>query len=305
MSFCTIVLRVRADRFNYLSCLRARDTPRHRNRCLERPSITPSTPSPAARTSPSNKSLRFAQTTVASFAVLYHIISYDGSEFDLGFFPACAVHCRFDRSARDEEGNPKGDGSVCYVKPESVEMAINVLHGGQLRPGVTIEVRRSFFCRRVPLSLLLRNGGGRREKTLEAASRFCLVRLTDVALRSEHRRQPESCAKVGPFEDAVLAVKSDFPSSLNFILLVHGIILPARFKSRCPRPCSNRRGRASTTRSGLRSTMLASRWVGIVSFFLRSSLIRSSVIACCPRAVLIGRCTQGVVYCMRLIPCGL
>lgn len=44
---------------------------------------------------------------------------------------------------RDEEGNPKGDGSVCYVKPESVEMAINVLHEGQLRPGVTIEVRRS------------------------------------------------------------------------------------------------------------------------------------------------------------------
>ncbi|CAN0462817.1 unnamed protein product, partial [Laminaria digitata] len=44
---------------------------------------------------------------------------------------------------RDDEGHPKGDGSVCYVKPESVEMAINVLHEGQLRPGVTIEVRIS------------------------------------------------------------------------------------------------------------------------------------------------------------------
>lgn len=44
---------------------------------------------------------------------------------------------------RDEEGHPKGDGSVCYAKPESVEMAINVLHEGQLRPGVTIEVRAS------------------------------------------------------------------------------------------------------------------------------------------------------------------
>ncbi len=42
---------------------------------------------------------------------------------------------------RDEEGHPKGDGSVCYVKSESVEMAIEVLHEGQLRPGVTIEVR--------------------------------------------------------------------------------------------------------------------------------------------------------------------
>lgn len=44
---------------------------------------------------------------------------------------------------RDSEGHPKGDGSVCYVKPESVEMAINVLHEGQLRPGVTIEVRHT------------------------------------------------------------------------------------------------------------------------------------------------------------------
>lgn len=43
--------------------------------------------------------------------------------------------------SRDEEGHPKGDGSVCYAKPESVEMALNVLHEGQLRPGVTIEVR--------------------------------------------------------------------------------------------------------------------------------------------------------------------
>ncbi|CAM9179509.1 unnamed protein product, partial [Hapterophycus canaliculatus] len=46
---------------------------------------------------------------------------------------------------KDEEGNPKGDGSVCYVKPESVEMAINVLHEGQLRPGVTIEVSKAVF----------------------------------------------------------------------------------------------------------------------------------------------------------------
>lgn len=44
---------------------------------------------------------------------------------------------------RDDEGHPKGDGSVCYAKAESVEMAINVLHEGQLRPGVTIEVRDS------------------------------------------------------------------------------------------------------------------------------------------------------------------
>ncbi|CAN0408461.1 unnamed protein product [Pylaiella littoralis] len=46
---------------------------------------------------------------------------------------------------KDSEGHPKGDGSVCYVKPESVEMAINVLHEGQLRPGVTIEVSKAVF----------------------------------------------------------------------------------------------------------------------------------------------------------------
>lgn len=41
---------------------------------------------------------------------------------------------------RDGMGYLKGDGSVCYVKSESVDMAINVLHEGQIRPGVTIEV---------------------------------------------------------------------------------------------------------------------------------------------------------------------
>eukprot|EP00752_Nemacystus_decipiens_P005959 g5381.t1 len=46
---------------------------------------------------------------------------------------------------KDEEGHPKGDGSVCYAKSESVEMAINVLHEGQLRPGVTIEVTKAEF----------------------------------------------------------------------------------------------------------------------------------------------------------------
>ncbi|CAM9706513.1 unnamed protein product [Ectocarpus sp. 4 AP-2014] len=46
---------------------------------------------------------------------------------------------------KDDEGHPKGDGSVCYAKAESVEMAINVLHEGQLRPGVTIEVSKAVF----------------------------------------------------------------------------------------------------------------------------------------------------------------
>ncbi|CAN0405937.1 unnamed protein product, partial [Discosporangium mesarthrocarpum] len=42
---------------------------------------------------------------------------------------------------RDPLGHPKGDGSVCYAKAESVSMAMEVLHEGQLRPGVKIEVR--------------------------------------------------------------------------------------------------------------------------------------------------------------------
>lgn len=52
----------------------------------------------------------------------------------------------FNNVRRDGEGHPKGDGSVCYVKAESVDMAINVLHEGQLRPGVTIEVCWCMYC---------------------------------------------------------------------------------------------------------------------------------------------------------------
>lgn len=56
------------------------------------------------------------------------------------------VDGNFELLCRDDEGQPKGDGSVCYVKPESVEMAINVLHEGQLRPGVTIEVTYTSYA---------------------------------------------------------------------------------------------------------------------------------------------------------------
>lgn len=55
------------------------------------------------------------------------------------FFSFLVLFCR------DEEGHPKGDGSVCYVKAESVDMATNVLNEGQLRPGITIEVSKAVF----------------------------------------------------------------------------------------------------------------------------------------------------------------
>ncbi|GMT01470.1 hypothetical protein PENTCL1PPCAC_23644, partial [Pristionchus entomophagus] len=45
---------------------------------------------------------------------------------------------------RDEEGNVKGDGRVCYVRPESLELALSLLDESDLR-GKKIHVERAHF----------------------------------------------------------------------------------------------------------------------------------------------------------------
>mmetsp|Transcript_25929 Transcript_25929/g.75550 ORF Transcript_25929/g.75550 Transcript_25929/m.75550 type:complete len:218 (+) Transcript_25929:1068-1721(+) len=40
---------------------------------------------------------------------------------------------------------PKGDGSICYAKPESVALAIQVLDGGRLRGDVVLKVSEAKF----------------------------------------------------------------------------------------------------------------------------------------------------------------
>eukprot|EP00953_Heterococcus_sp_UTEX-ZZ885_P010033 5866-Heterococcus_DN1.PRE.7 len=46
---------------------------------------------------------------------------------------------------RDEAGVAKGDASVCYAKEESVDLALQVLDGSQLRVGVFLEVTKAVF----------------------------------------------------------------------------------------------------------------------------------------------------------------
>lgn len=45
----------------------------------------------------------------------------------------------------DAEGAPKGDCSVCFNAPESVQMAVDVLSGGFIRPGAQVTVVRAEF----------------------------------------------------------------------------------------------------------------------------------------------------------------
>lgn len=44
-------------------------------------------------------------------------------------------HTRPPCCRRDAEGTPKGDGSVCFVQEASVELALQLLDGVDLRPG--------------------------------------------------------------------------------------------------------------------------------------------------------------------------
>ncbi|VDP74862.1 unnamed protein product [Echinostoma caproni] len=45
----------------------------------------------------------------------------------------------------DESGQPKGDGRCCYVKVESVELALKILDGMVYAPGYTLHVERAKF----------------------------------------------------------------------------------------------------------------------------------------------------------------
>ncbi len=46
---------------------------------------------------------------------------------------------------RDASGAPKGDASIAYVRPESVELAIEILNGGLLRPGWPMAITKAVF----------------------------------------------------------------------------------------------------------------------------------------------------------------
>lgn len=52
---------------------------------------------------------------------------------------------------RDENGEPKGDASICYNAAESVEMSINILDGGYIRPNTKpISVSKAEFHKKDP-----------------------------------------------------------------------------------------------------------------------------------------------------------
>nr|CAH8860107.1 unnamed protein product [Trichobilharzia regenti] len=46
---------------------------------------------------------------------------------------------------KDQNGKPKGDGRCCYIKVESVELALKILDGMMYAPGYTVHVERAKF----------------------------------------------------------------------------------------------------------------------------------------------------------------
>jgi len=72
---------------------------------------------------------------------------------------------------RDPTGAPKGDASVAYVRPESVELAVEILNGGLLRPGWPISITKAVFQQKAGGNNGGEGGGGgpvKRRKVNEA-----------------------------------------------------------------------------------------------------------------------------------------
>ena len=72
---------------------------------------------------------------------------------------------------RDPTGAPKGDASVAYVRPESVELAVEILNGGLLRPGWPMTITKAVFQQKAGGNNGGEGGGGgqvKRRKVNEA-----------------------------------------------------------------------------------------------------------------------------------------
>ena len=59
---------------------------------------------------------------------------------------------------KDAEGRYKGDGLVCYLVKESVDMAINLLDGADFRPGCPLHVSVVRYLHRIGYVLVMRSG---------------------------------------------------------------------------------------------------------------------------------------------------
>eukprot|EP01138_Halocafeteria_seosinensis_P016273 gb/GECG01016603.1/.p1 GENE.gb/GECG01016603.1/~~gb/GECG01016603.1/.p1 ORF type:complete len:519 (+),score=101.82 gb/GECG01016603.1/:1-1557(+) len=46
---------------------------------------------------------------------------------------------------KDEEGRPKGDASICYLQETSVDLALDIIDGSEIRPGYRINVEQAEF----------------------------------------------------------------------------------------------------------------------------------------------------------------
>eukprot|EP00624_Nannochloropsis_granulata_P006634 evm.model.NODE_499_length_36058_cov_18.539797.9 len=75
---------------------------------------------------------------------------------------------------RDPTGAPKGDASVAYVRPESVELAVEILNGGLLRPGWPMTITKAIFQQKSVGKNGVEGGGGgplKRRKVNEAKAK--------------------------------------------------------------------------------------------------------------------------------------
>lgn len=83
---------------------------------------------------------------------------------------------------KDEEGNPKGDASICYLAEASVQMAVDVLDGGCIRPLTQpLSVTRAEFTKK---DLSSEGTGGKNDwKRPKQALTHAQVKVTQNAMK--------------------------------------------------------------------------------------------------------------------------
>ena len=108
---------------------------------------------------------------------------------------------------KDEVGELKGDCSLCYHATESVEMAINFLDGGYIRPSHLIQVTKAAFETKkhdvLPTAGQPLLAGGGSTSTNESVSASSTSTTAASAITTTHRRPKVSHAQVKTIKSVV------------------------------------------------------------------------------------------------------
>eukprot|EP00730_Choanoeca_flexa_P000684 TRINITY_DN10298_c0_g2_i1.p1 TRINITY_DN10298_c0_g2~~TRINITY_DN10298_c0_g2_i1.p1 ORF type:complete len:444 (+),score=106.90 TRINITY_DN10298_c0_g2_i1:132-1463(+) len=90
----------------------------------------------------------------------------------------------------DEEGQPKGDGKCTYLRVESVDLALTILDGAEIKPGYKVSIQRAVFKMKEGMTL-----GKQEEQDGEAADKKAKLKKKSLGQKKLHWHETDTKRK--------------------------------------------------------------------------------------------------------------